>query len=83
MGGDTSTGTMIDDVHWYYDATNGYWPRDATRSLNVDPTALDWTSNDSMSSWCSTTNTSTYRWYYVSSSNAEYGTPGAANYDCP
>ncbi len=83
VGGSSTTGTLVDAVTWYYDATNGYWPRDATRSLNLDPAGLDGTSNDAISNWCSTTNSSTYRWYYVSSSNAEYGTPGTANYDCP
>ncbi|MDP2317420.1 MAG: MopE-related protein [Pseudomonadota bacterium] len=82
VNGDTTTGTLVDDVHWTYSAS-GYWARDATRSLSLDPASLDGVSNDSVSSWCSTTNTSTYRWYYVSATNAEYGTPGAANYDCP
>ncbi|MFN7145515.1 MAG: hypothetical protein ACK4YP_17200, partial [Myxococcota bacterium] len=68
---------------WYYDASHGYWPRDATRAMNLDPGGFDHASNDDRTNWCSTTNASAYRWYYVSSSNVEYGTPGAANYDCP
>ncbi|MDP1747427.1 MAG: MopE-related protein, partial [Bacteroidota bacterium] len=83
MDGDATTGTLVDDVHWTYDATDGYWPRDATRSLSLDPAFLDGTDNDAITHWCSTTNGSAYRWYYASASVAEYGTPGAANYDCP
>jgi hypothetical protein len=82
-GGSSTTGTLIDEVTWTYDATSGYWPRDATRSMSLDPAYLDDTSNDDIGAWCSTTNTSTYRWWYVSGTNAEYGTPGSANYDCP
>jgi hypothetical protein len=83
FGGNATTGTMMDTVSWYYDGTNGYWPRDATRSLSLDPAALDVTSNDTRSSWCSTSNSAAYAWYNFSSGNREYGTPGAANYDCP
>ncbi|MDP2304413.1 MAG: MopE-related protein [Pseudomonadota bacterium] len=83
FGGDVTTGMLVDDVHWAYDATDGYWPRDATRSLSLDPDFLDGTDNDVITHWCSTTNTSAYRWYYASSASVEYGTPGAANYDCP
>ncbi len=83
IGGDTSTGALVDDVHWTYNATDGYWPRDATRAVSLDPTSLDGTANDDEVNWCSTTVASAYRWYYVSSTNAEYGTPGVANHACP
>jgi hypothetical protein len=83
IDGDTATGTLVDDVHWTYDATDGYWPRDAQRSLSLDPAFLDGTDNDDLTHWCSTLNTSAYRWYYASATAVEYGTPGAANYDCP
>ena len=83
VGGSDTTGALVDRLSWYYDATNGYWPRDATRSMTLDPAALDATSNDLIANWCSNTNTTPYRWYYVSTSNVEYGTPGSTNYDCP
>ena len=82
-GGDTSTGTLIDEVHWTYDATGGYWPRDATRSAQLDRTALDSVSNDALDNWCSTTNNVFFEWYYVSSSIREFGTPGLQNHTCP
>ncbi len=81
--GDTSTGTLIDSVTWYYDATNGYWPRDASRSMQLDAGSLDATTNDSIDAWCSTTNNVFFQWYYVSSSNREFGTPAGTNHSCP
>jgi hypothetical protein len=84
VAGDAGSGTLVDAVSWAYDATSGYWPRDATRSMSLDPAALDGTANDTISNWCSTTNTGAWRWYDVPASNYdEYGSPGAANYNCP
>jgi hypothetical protein len=80
--GTETTGRLVDDVEWFYDHTDGYWPRDAAQSMSLDPGLLDATANDSLSSWCSTPATSAYVWYSVGSTT-EYGTPGAANYDCP
>jgi hypothetical protein len=82
-GGSSTTGTLIDSVHYYYNATSGYWPRDAARSASLDPAALDSASNDTRTSWCSTVASIDYAWYVASATNREYGTPGAANYDCP
>jgi hypothetical protein len=89
--GDQSTGTLIDNVHWYYDAINGYWPRDARFSLSLDPAHFTGTDNDVLANWCSTTavagvvvNTPSLRWYDVAATaNDEHGTPTATNYDCP
>lgn len=90
--GNNSTGWLMDDVHWYYDATNGYWPRQAQASLTLDPAHLNGTDNDSISYWCFTTQSSngtfaktgTYRWWdNTASTTDEYGTPAAANFDCP
>ena len=92
VDGDNNSGWLMDDVHWYYDATNGYWPRQSQASMTLDPAHLTGTDNDSVSYWCYTTVTSngtfgktgTYRWWDdTSSSTDEYGTPSAANYDCP
>ncbi len=82
-GGSSTTGTLIDDLAWFYDATEGYWPREATRSMTLDPAAADGVQNDAIESWCANIDTVAYAWYYVSSSVVEYGTPGTANYDCP
>jgi hypothetical protein len=81
--GGPTTGTLADAVPWASSASSGYWPRDASRSMSLDPATLDGTSNDDPSSWCSTSNTSAYAWYAVDTSIAEYGTPGTANPDCP
>jgi hypothetical protein len=89
INGTSTTGTALDELAWYYDATNGYWPRDARFSLSLDPFYVDATDNDAESSWCSTTanasevvsNNATYAWY--DAANDDHGTPGAANYDCP
>jgi len=87
-----ASGTLIDNVHWYYDATNGYWSRDARYSLSLDPLHYTSTDNDSRSYWCSTASSSTgtvanntaWRWFDVAATNNdEHGTPGIANYDCP
>ncbi len=83
MGGDASTGTRIDAVHWYYDATNGYWPRDASRSMQLEPAGYDATVNDSLDAWCSTTANSYFDWYLASSTAREFGTPGIVNHACP
>ncbi len=89
--GDSTGGRLIDNVQWFFDATNGYWPRDARFSTSLDPAAFDGTSNDVVTNWCSTTATSagvvannpTYRWYDVAATaNDEHGTPGTSNYDC-
>ncbi len=92
VGGSRTTGTEIDAVRWYYDATNGYWPRNARFSMSLDPTYHNGVDNDSIDVWCSTSSSTTgsvsydsaWRWYDVArTSYDEYGTPGAANYDCP
>ena len=89
--GSRTTGRLVDSVKWTYDATNGYWPRDATFSTSLDPRTLDGTDNDALGNWCSTSSSaagvvsrsSTWAWYDVSASiYDEFGTPGAANYDC-
>ena len=91
INGNRTTGTLIDRVTWYYDATNGYWPRNARFSMSLDSAYFNATQNDIVSTWCSTTASATgaisyntaWRWYDVTTSTSdEYGTPGAANYDC-
>ncbi|MFZ5478643.1 MAG: MopE-related protein [Myxococcota bacterium] len=74
--GDQSSGVEIDGVHW-----ESGWPSGATKTISLDPAMMDSTSNDASSAWCATTGSTTYRWW--SGTNSEYGTPGAANYDCP
>jgi hypothetical protein len=90
--GTRTTGTKLDSVTWTYDATNGYWPRNAGYSTSLDPARLDATDNDDVTSWCSTSSGLTgavsvdnaWRWYDTpTTANDEFGTPGAANYDCP
>jgi hypothetical protein len=60
--------------------------------MSLDPAHLNATDNDDRSYWCFTTESSTgtfgktgsYRWWDdVSRVTDEYGTPTAANYDCP
>jgi hypothetical protein len=88
--GGRTTGTAIDTVTWYYDAVNGYWPRDARFSMSLDPTTLTGTENDTRANWCSTastggtpSNSTSWSWYDVAATaNDEHGTPGAANYPC-
>jgi hypothetical protein len=92
VGGSSTTGTRIDEVHWTYDATNGYWPRQSQASMSLDPAHLNANDNDDRANWCFTTESSSgsfgksgsYRWWDdVSKATDEYGTPTAANYDCP
>lgn len=92
VDGDQTTGRVIDSITWTFDATNGYWPRDARFSTSLDPLHLDGVSNDSEAYWCSTCVTATgtlpnnnnYRWYNTAGTyNDDHGTPGALNYDCP
>ena len=82
VGGGSSTGALIDDVIWTYDATGGYWPRDATRAMVLDPDFLDGVDNDDIANWCSAPNSSTSDTWWVEGSNYEYGTPGTTNYNC-
>ncbi|MFN7142452.1 MAG: MopE-related protein, partial [Myxococcota bacterium] len=91
VGGGRTSGTRIDAVTWSYDASGGYWPRDARFSMSLDPSYQDEVSNDARSAWCSTASSATgavanntaWRWYdTASTANDEHGTPGAANYDC-
>jgi hypothetical protein len=81
VGGDYVSGTLVDSVHWTWSSIYGYWPRDATRSLVLDPLHLDGVDNDDEANWCSNSTSRTYRWYV--SVSGDYGTPGSANYDCP
>ncbi|MFN7146752.1 MAG: MopE-related protein, partial [Myxococcota bacterium] len=83
VAGNASTGTLVDAVTWTYDAADGYWPRDASRSMQLDPDAYDATSNDSLDNWCSTTNNGFFRWYNASVTAREYGTPASDNHSCP
>lgn len=83
VGGDSTTGLLVDSVAWSYDSTGGYWPRDGSRSMQLDPSAYDSVSNDSIDSWCSTTNNAFFDWYYASSSAREFGTPGVEGHVCP
>ena len=79
--GGSSTGRLIDDLSWTYSSTAGYWPRDGTRSMSLDPAYLDGSSNDSLANWCSTTNSVTYQWW--DGTYDDYGSPGGANDNCP
>ena len=97
VNGDTTTGTLVDNVIYYNDATRGYWPAAARFTMTLDPAHLNSTDNDSITYWCATTATGSgqtgvnynnlYRWYDVTTGTwpqfDEYGTPGSANYDCP
>ena len=90
IGGNRSTGTLIDRVTWYYDATNGYWPRVARFSMSLDGGYLSSSDNDSKDVWCATTanasgtvsNNASWTWYDGSTTKDDHGTPGAANYAC-
>ena len=81
-GGDSTTGVLMDHVAYDW-TTNSNWPRDATQSMSLDPAAFDATLNDDVASWCSTLADGAYVWYDNGGSGLEYGTPAAANYDCP
>jgi hypothetical protein len=97
VNGDTTSGTLVDNVAYYNSAGAGYWPAAARFSMTLDPAHLNSTDNDSITYWCATTATGSgqtgvnynnlYRWYDVSTGTwpqfDEYGTPGSANYDCP
>jgi len=80
VGGGSASGRLIDDVIWYYDATDGYWPREATRSMTLDPNHYDTVDNDDLTWWCAQP-TSADTWW-VDGTSREYGTPGSLNYDC-
>lgn len=89
--GNRTTGTLIDKVSYYYDAVNGYWPKQVRFSISLDPMYYDSTLNDNLSAWCSTNENSSnsgvvsasWRWHDTSGTvKDEYGTPGAANSDC-
>ncbi|MES2641597.1 MAG: MopE-related protein [Myxococcota bacterium] len=81
--GDATSGLLIDEVAWTYSEAAGYWPRDASRSMQLDPSAFDATENDSIDAWCSTTNNAFFDWYYASASAREFGTPGIDGHSCP
>lgn len=86
-----AAGTLIGNITTQNSSgspTGTEWPKDATFSVSLDPASFDSASNDTYSNGCSTaknessTNKLLWTWW-VSGSNYEYGTPGAANYDCP
>ncbi|MDP2317421.1 MAG: MopE-related protein [Pseudomonadota bacterium] len=83
MDGNASTGVLIDDVSWTYTAADGYWPRDASRSMQLDPASYDGTLNDSVDAWCSTTNNAYFDWYLASATSREFGTPAVVGHTCP
>ncbi len=78
LGGDPSTGVLVDGVAWSEPA----WPRADGRSLALEPSLLDSTSNDLETSWCSTPSDAAYTWW-ASGVEPDYGTPGSANPTCP
>mgnify|MGYP001563545011 CR=1 FL=1 len=91
IDGDRTTGTLIDKVTYTYSAGEGYWPNNARFSLSLDSAYYNSSLNDNLLAWCSTTasssgavaGSSTWRWYNTpATTQDEYGTPGAANYDC-
>lgn len=83
LNGDASTGTGIDVLSWTWvdGMTPSDWPRDAGRSMSLDPTRLTSGANDFNVSWCSTPADAAYGWW-VSGLDYDYGTPGAENPSC-
>jgi len=86
LGGNRTTGTKIDEVAYV-----AAWPNKARFSIGLDPEDLTSTYNDNKAAWCNTngstgatgSESNTWRWYDASATvHDEYGTPGAANYDC-
>lgn len=83
--GDFTSGRVVDAVSY---ATG--WPNYVRYSLSLDSDSLSSTANDSSGGWCMTTANSagvpstnnSYRWYNPTGTKDEFGTPGAANYDC-
>jgi hypothetical protein len=71
----------LDVVTWSYDDVEGYWPRDAQRSLQLDPALLDDVLNDDIASWCSTASDPSNTWWTDGTDN-EYGNPGWLNPSC-
>ena len=91
IDGNRTTGTLVDGVSYYYDATNGYWPRQLRFSMSLDAAYYDSGLNDNLGAWCSTNEnaansgvgSTSWRWYDVSGTALdEYGTPGADGSDC-
>lgn len=85
LEGGSLLGRLVDDIDWTWTAgALDNWPRDASYSTSLDPTAFDGVSNDLWSSWCSTAHGvdgNVYTWW-VSGSLHEHGTPGTDNYAC-
>lgn len=74
-------GVLIDEVHWTYDETAGYWPRSAKYAMRLDDNALDAAANDDVASWCNASASTT--WTDASLvAHPDYGTPNAANGSC-
>jgi hypothetical protein len=74
-------GVLMDEVHWTYDETEGYWPRTAKYSASLDDDSFDMTANDDEENWCVYSGTDT--WSSSSySGGPDYGTPRAANPSC-
>lgn len=77
VDGDDHDGRLIDRVEWEFAAG---WPREAARSLVLDPSAKDATDNDRLSSWCAASADGPAWW--TSGKHRERGTPGVANPGC-
>ncbi len=91
INGTRTTGTEVDKVAYYYDAVNGYWPRQVRFSMTLDTAYYTRTLNDNKGAWCHTNESSaevgvastSWRWWDQSgTSKDEYGTPGSVGSDC-
>ncbi len=74
-------GLLIDSVHWTFDETAGYWPRNARYAMGLDEGALNATDNDDLTYWCSASQADI--WSDASLVGyPDYGTPNAPNGAC-
>lgn len=71
----------IDQVHWTYDSTFGYWPRNATYAIRLDDDALDAHANDDLENWCDASSGTIWSDQSLGGYD-DYGTPAAANGSC-
>jgi hypothetical protein len=72
---------LVDEVHWTWDETAGYWPRSASYAMRLDDGALDASANDRLDAWCDAEASTVWSDPDLGGVS-DHGTPGEPNGSC-
>ncbi len=72
---------LVDEVHWTWDESLGYWPRNATYAMRLDDDALSASENDLLANWCDASASTVWSAEGLGAYD-DHGTPGGPNGSC-